>query len=369
MPPGIVRSVQHGFASANRSWPLIGFVLGFWLLIGLPALLAVLATGVPASLLAPQEGVVEAPAPVGPGPAPVPVEPAAPAPEQAPPPTASPPAGNPPDLFDQMASPEPPAVLAPVSSPPLEPDAAEYVITPELERIQAQRRQAQEAEEAWVTRNWPVALACAVVLAAAGLWLYGGQVGYLSALAASQPARLALVWRAGTQAFGGLLGAALLSLAAGLALLAGFVLVTWSLSLLAGRIPDLLLDALALLVLVSLGVGVIWLSVRLVFWWVAIAARRLGPLAALRASWRASRGHWWRLLGLGVVLTVLLGGAQWALALVGAVLGGLSGAAGLVVGALFGVAQAVLGVYLGVVFTAALLRYFADVTAASMGGA
>jgi hypothetical protein len=111
-----------------------------------------------------------------------------------------------------------------------------------------------------------------------------------------------------------------------------------------------------------------WLAVRLVFWYPAIVTTGVGPVAGLKASFRASRGRWWSLGGLIALLGVIFFGISLLLGVIEGLAntagGGAAGGLGLAIN-LFGAA---VNFYLGFVSMAAVLRFYADVTSSVSAG-
>lgn len=56
--------------------------------------------------------------------------------------------------------------------------------------------------------------------------------------------------------------------------------------------------------LVVIGLAV-WMAVRWSMVWAAMLAEDVGPINALRRSWNLTRGHWWRILGILIVVAIL----------------------------------------------------------------
>ncbi|WP_346959716.1 hypothetical protein [uncultured Arthrobacter sp.] len=66
--------------------------------------------------------------------------------------------------------------------------------------------------------------------------------------------------------------------------------------------------ALALVFLfLALTVGLVWLAVRLLVAPAAIVVEEIGAAAGLRRSWQLTRGNWWRILGVTLVVGLLVG--------------------------------------------------------------
>lgn len=307
MEPAIGRSVGAGFQAAHRSWGGLGLLAASWAAVYAVSSLLLLLTKMPAELLRPPQ----------PGAA--------------------------------VTAPQPEA-------PAAEPDATAENPQARAEREAAERWTRTAGE--WLGRAWPVVLLVLGLFLAANAWLAGGQIGYLSKIVQDGSARLAEFWQAGMRAFPALLGAWLLTL--GAALVGMLVIVL--LSLIANAVPAVVGAVFGLLMALGATVALVWLAVRLVFWYPAIVIARTGPVAGLKASFRASRGRWWSLCG----LIALLGAIFFGISMLLAVIEGLANTAGGGAGRGLGIAVNLLGAavnfYLGFVSIAAVLRFYADVT-------
>lgn len=149
-------------------------------------------------------------------------------------------------------------------------------------------------------------VAAAGDLPRAGLWLASlpillclSLIGALaiSALALGQAARAGAAFRLAAGRFVVLLGAAVL-IALGGALLAVPVF------LLAGLIAATASAYSALPVLAALPVY-LFLWVRLMLMTPAAAAQAIGPVALIKRSWKLTGGHFWRLLGFVLTVTIV----------------------------------------------------------------
>jgi hypothetical protein len=74
------------------------------------------------------------------------------------------------------------------------------------------------------------------------------------------------------------------------------------------RLPAMLLAAVLWIVAVAVGmialvIPGLWVSVRLYLWMTAMFVEDAGAVASLQISWRLTKGHWWRAVG---ILTVTL---------------------------------------------------------------
>jgi len=320
MAPGIGRVIGQGFRTAGRSWAGIGVFAAGWLLLWGAVTGLIALTGVPQELVVPPAPVTEAPAPLVEG------------------------GDAAKDLFGQMATP-------PAGEQPLPVDPA---VTPPQTQETAAREQAM-AE--WFGRAWPALGLCVLIYAAITLWLMGGQIGYLAQRVTAQPARLSAYWTSGARAFGSLLGASLLGL---LALAALGLLLSLFVAILSAMPTDLrvALGVIGLIVGVAVLVGLVWVAVRLSFWFITIVVDRLGPLAGLKASFKTTRGRWWRVCGLGVSLGLISLAAYGGFMLLNALAGFMGGVGEIVVILLAVLLYLVAYVYLEFTRTAAYLHFY-----------
>lgn len=367
MGPTIGRSIGQGFRAANASWAGMAVFGAGWLLVGLVAVGGVALTSPPQEVFEgrgiaipeatiPDLGEPEAPA------APEAAAPDAAAPETIAPETAVSPEASEaqtPTLFEELET-TPEAAPAEPSVAGLEPPAPALG---ELEAADDARRDRLFNE--WVRRAWPILLVCAVLVLGAGVWLNGGQIGYLVLRVRTGQAKVADLWRTGTKAFGALMGGWVLSLL-------GFGVVLLSVSVfgfvfqaLPNAIPDWLVTLLTIIIVVGVVGASIWLFVRLSFWFIAIVADAVGPITGLKASFRATRGRWWKVAALGL-LAILVSYAALIPSMVLEWLGGLArGPAGFVLGILASVAGVVAGLYTGFAVLAAYIRFYEDVKPAA----
>jgi len=306
MAPAIKRSIGQGFRTANRSWLGIGFLIGCWIVAWLIAVGLVVLTRIPRELLNPPQ------------------------------PAAQTETG----LADDAASPAGGETQA-------EQEAADQWVQTALE---------------WLGRAWPVLLLALLLMMALGLWLQGGQIGYVAQHVRSGTSSLADFIGAGTKAFVPLLGAWGVSLAAGIALTIVAALGIWVMSLLA-EAAGWLATILGILMGVAAVAGLIWLGVKLVFWYIAVVVDGNGPIEGLKTSFRLTRGYWLKLLGLGALLGLISLGLQLGVGLIeglGNLIGGLFATALSVLGNVLG---ALVNLFLGFVGIAAFVRFYEDIKA------
>jgi len=274
---------------------------------------------------------------------------------------------------EELSRPPQPAALQPAATTQDEQAQAPATATqPAADTEDPQVRAEREAAEHWMQtatewlgRAWPVLLLAFALLIAASTWLMGAQIGYLAKIVQEGTARLAEFWQAGTRAFGALLVAWLLTLGAVIVLGLVVVLLIALLALIAGAAPAWV--GIILSVVIGLGavVAFIWLAIRLVFWYPAIVVARVGPLAGLKASFRASRGRWWKLCGLVALLGIIVYGVALLFALLEGVSALIGGGAGRALGVVISLLGAVANLYLGFVGMAAILRFYLDVTSSA----
>jgi len=254
MGPTIGRSIGQGFRAANASWAGMAVFGASWLLVGLVAFVGVAVTNPPREVFEEREAAtpeailpdVTAPELSAPETAPQPAPSEPPAPEAPAPEAAAPPETAGTDLFEQMER-------APEAAP-AEPDAAAPTVAPapDLEDLAAadDARRDRLFNE-WFGRAWPVLLVCALLILGAGVWLNGGQIGYLVQRVSTGQAKVTDLWRTGAKAFGALLGAWMLSILGAGALLLLFSSFGFLFQALPAAMPDWLVAALAILLLVG----------------------------------------------------------------------------------------------------------------------
>ena len=337
MGPRIGHSISQGFRAANRSWAGIGFFAGVWILIGLFAALAVAPTRVPEALFLPKEQAPQATTP-----APGATNPATPAPN-----------AQAPNLFTQLSTTEAPAA-------PEQDAAAQAAPTPAPPPADNSTAEQDRLISEWFGRAWPVLLLCVLAVMAANLWLFGGQVGYLAKRVTTQQARIAEFWITGTRSFGSLLLGSLVSLLVLGGMLLVSVLIAMAFSALSKTLPAGVLVVLGLILGFAILGGLIWLFVRLSFWFIAIVVDRLGAVAGFKASLRATRGRWWQVAGLGLLVVLISWGAWLPFGLLewlGHVIGG---AASIIFGILGNVLGVAASLYAGFVALASFIRFYED---------
>jgi hypothetical protein len=118
------------------------------------------------------------------------------------------------------------------------------------------------------------------------------------------------------------------------------------------------LVALALLIGLASFVGLIWLAVRLLFWFVAIVLDGVGPLAGLKASFAATQGRWWKALGLMAVGLLIAIGVGLVFQIVGGIAGSASGPVGGIIGLFLGVLGLAANLYVGFALLGANISFY-----------
>jgi len=305
MEAGIVRSIKEGFQATNRSWAGMGLYAAGWVLLGVLTFTMVSVMDIP------------------------------------------------PELIQQDAS-QSQTVSTDIDA--VDQDA----LTPEEEEA-LQREQSRIAVE-WLGRVWPVLLIWTLFVLAAAVLLVGGQIGYLAKRMQGEAAPLSIFWLSARKAFKPLLISWLIVLAASL----GFTLLLVVIGLILSFLPAILSGFLGFVLIVALMVGLIWISVRVALWSIAIVAGGLAPIPALKASFHSIQKRWWKTLGLLLLLTLIAIGISIPIS----ILGWIGGLAGGFVGASLDLISsilefAVVNIYMGFVAMASLIRYYFDIGAAS----
>ncbi len=354
MEPAIGRSLTQGFRIAKNSGPGIGVYAGSWMIIGLAAFLLLAMAGMPPELA---ERPAAPSAPAAP-PAAAPPEAAVPA---APSPTAE--SGN---LFtdlndtvDHSAAHDP----APVAAA----SAAGVEETPDTNAEETMRLLAERNRIVgdWLRTAWPVLSVLILLVLGAGLMLSGGQIGYMAHSLRTGQYQVKEFFRAGLRSLPALFAATGIWVAAVAGLLLAVVAGLLLLRPVLKALPGVLIGLIGTLVAVACLALAIWISVRLSFWFIAVAADGLGPMAAARASFKATQGRWWRLLGFGL-LAGIISSATWipfrVLEWIGKTVGGPGGNALDLLSNLLGLAASL---YIGFALLAAYIHYYDDAKGAA----
>ncbi len=343
MEPGIIRSLKAGFQAANRSWPGIGLFAAAGLLIAVLSMVGLVVTNPPPELF---QGIEGAP--------PQPPE----APLVAPASSASSPAAKKDEtLFKQLEGTEGTTVPAPAAqtspdqlgaptAPPAELAPAAAPAAPSAD----DRRAAQErAVRAWLGRSWPILVLLVLGMAAASVWLSGGQIGYLVRQLTAAPASIAEFWRAANHAFVRLLGGSAIAMAVLLGLMLALALLQF--------LPPIV----SLLLVLVLAAAAGWVAVRVSFWFLIIVAERQGPIAALAASFRATRGRWWKIFAIGLLSGLISYAVVLAERLLGWIASRAGGPFGMTLFLTGNLAGLVASLYVTFAALGALIRFYEDV--------
>ena len=353
MGPGIGRSIQAGLSAAQKSWAGIAFFVGAWILFFIPITFAVILSNPPAALFQEQTATPGPTTPPSVTPATPPEAP--PAATPASPAAAAPTTPQTTDLFNQLSTTPPPASSpAPVATV-AQPTTSQQ--SPESERD----RQILD----WIGRSWPILLLGALVFMAGNLWLSGGQIGYLAKRVMNAQAPISEWWVTGTRAFGSLLAGSVLSLLATGAIALLVALTVGLFSLLAKVFPIWLLVVLGLLFGVALVVGLVWVAIRISFWFIAIVIERLGPIAGLKRSFQVTRGRWWQVTGLSFLMGLMYYGVFLAFTLLERLSRLPGGGVAVALSTIMNLVGALATVYIGFALLAGYIRFYEDAKSAS----
>ena len=346
MEPAVTRSIGQGFAAANRSWAGIACYAGGWLVVAAFAVLGVMMTNPPSEVFEEPQTAEVAPAKT-----PAAVLPAA----------AGPQAAGPVTVFDQMETvPQPPAEApaTPEAAPTETPTAAEATAA-----APAQDEQRKVVIGQWFGHAWPLLAFSLLLFIAGSSLLNAGQIGYAAKRIVAKQATIKDFWAEGSRAFLPLLSGSLLALLG----LGGFLLAFMLLAALLSRLPKAAGAVLGVVAIAAMMIVLVWLVVRLSFWFVAIVVERLGPLAALKASFRVTKGRWWKLAGLGCLMALISYGVTLGFAVVQWVGDLIGGPAAAVLGAFGQLAAAVVGVYVSFAALSAYIRFYTDAKSGTAG--
>ena len=356
MEPRIGRSLQAGFQAANRSWPGIGLFAATGLLIAVVTMGALAVTNPPPQLFWESATPIDrAPGGGVPLAVPPPEQPAGASDTGATAETSSTPTTEGSDASSAPASPgtisdtmeaKTPAPVA--DQAPTPPAAVEPAPAPG-----AVRAQDQAVVQDWLRRSWPLLLLFVIIATLASVWLSGGQIGYVVKQVTAAPAPIAEFWNAANRAFVRLLG--------GLALAAAVVAALMAVSAALQLLPD----ALSLVLLLALVIAVVWLMVRLSFWFIMIVAEGRGPIAALGASFRATRRRWWRLVGIGALTGLISYAVMLLERLILWLAARIGGPFGMSLSLLANLAGTVASLYVAFAALGALVRFYEDARASA----
>ena len=312
MAAAIGRSIKAGFAVGNKSWAGMAAYAGGWVNVGLfVAGVLFLAGSV----------------------APVPQE-----------------------LTKAFRPTTPPPAEAPTTNT-VTPAPVEQLQTPPAAQARLNDEHVMQVAGEWLGHAWPFVALLVIGMLVAASWLYAGQLGYVTKQVREGRAPIAELWQAGNRAVGPLLAGSLLSLLAAAvgALIIGAM--AWLLSLL----PEVAGMVVGAILFVAAGVAAVWLLVSVTFWFIAIVADRLGPLAAVKASFKTVRSQWWKTLGLLACLMLIALAIALPLGIVEGIGNTMGGVGGGVLVMVSNILQlVVVNVYFGFVFSAASIRYYED---------
>ena len=349
MDISILGVLREGFRIANRSWPAIGFFAGVLVLVTILSIGVIAVTNPPVSSGGESSTRQVVPAATTDADAAAPAsDVAAPAADTAAPGTETPAAGSDEvNLFDQLETTQPEGTPSAESPAPIEPAAPAADIGP------VNGPGNEQAVQQWLARTWPAMALVFLLIMFANVWLSGGQIGYL-AQQLNGPAKLSTFWQEGTAAFPRLIGGwGLLMLGA-----IGVLLALSLIGVLLNPLPDAVASVLGVLVLLALAAAGMWLVIRLSFWFIAIVVDRTGPLAGLKASWRVTKGHWWKVAKLALLIAVI----SFAVSLPFGLIEGLGQAVGGGAAVALGVAANIVGLiaslYVGFAALAAYIRFY-----------
>ncbi|MBI3996632.1 MAG: hypothetical protein HY352_03130 [Candidatus Omnitrophica bacterium] len=334
MQPNIGRSIGQGFRIASRMWAGIGVFAGCSVALVAVTGLLVALTNPPKELFPEQPATAQA--------------------------TLTPPPAPSADTSNAATSPE--------SAISVTTQASTAASTTPAPDAQAKARQQEDERRVrvigeWMGRAWPVLLLCLLLFTVVKVWLIGGQIGYVAARIADPRAHLRTFFQAAGRAFWALLRGWLLMAAAFIVAMLAMLVIILIMSGLDRVMPGWLLAVLAVLLTLALTVGVVWLSIKLLFWFIAIVVDGVGPIAGLRATFRTTRGAWWPLAGLSVLLGAISLGVGLVLIIgewMGRVIGG---PAGMILTLLTSLVYMVGYFYLLFVSSVAFVQWYVDANA------
>lgn len=226
----------------------------------------------------------------------------------------------------------------------------------EAATVEANRR--AEITLNWMAGAWPMILIALLGYFAGSFWLQAGQISYMSSMIRDSQTSISTFWIGANRAVLPLCLASLLVL--GIYAVGGALVIAFF-SLL-GVLPGFLAVTLGILFTLSLMVGLAWLTVKLIFWFVCIVANGLGPVAGLKASFRATKGAWWRVCGLMAALSGIFFGVSLVIGIFGQLGGALGGGTSIVVSLLAMALNMVTGLYFGFFSIGALVQGYTDQT-------
>ncbi|WP_045729758.1 glycerophosphoryl diester phosphodiesterase membrane domain-containing protein [Pseudarthrobacter chlorophenolicus] len=134
--------------------------------------------------------------------------------------------------------------------------------------------------------------------------LQGAMVVPVARSILNRPTGFRQMWALAKSRAGALIGLAALLVAA--VLFAFLVFGGVAVALIAGT--DRAAGALFLIPLVPAFIAVFaWIAIKVMVAPAAVVIEEVGPIAALRRSWQLTRGNWWRIFGMTLVVSLLVG--------------------------------------------------------------
>ncbi len=228
--------------------------------------------------------------------------------------------------------------------------ASQNTLSPE-QRIEARR---------WLSAAWPLFVPWLLCAGLIGLVLYGGQIGYVTQRLRTQRATIGEFWNSGWRSLIPLMGSILLMLAGAVGVFAIGAFCVLLLNGLARLAPSWLVLVLGIVLTVGVIVGVMWWSIRLSWWAIAIVADRLGPVAGLKRSLQVTRGRWWRVFGLLICLSLIVLGVAVAIVTLAWAGRRMTGVGGQAIQALSAALKILSNLYLGFALTGACAQFYLD---------
>ncbi len=353
MEPTIGGAISRGFRVAIKGWPGIAVYAAGSLLIGLVVIGTVLATGIPQELLQEAASAPRLTAPAQPASAGLRM------------PSADTAATT--EAVDAFAA-EEESDTASLASDVM---GAGQTVADTLEDedfgdfgdtfadVQPGNDLAAYEEIAleWLNRAWPLLVVAFIFAMLVGFWLNGGQIGYVGQLEATGKSNLPAFWASASKSFVPLLGAWGIS-TTGVIVVAGVIGLFGLLLGSLGALPGALLVILTLVFGVAATGGLVWLAVRLVFWFPAIVLDGVGPITGLKTSLSVTRGRWLQIFLLGLVAGLISLALGLVLQVFGAITGVIPGIFGTIVGFIFGLVGLAANLYLGFALLAAYVHYY-----------
>ncbi|PXA77446.1 hypothetical protein [Auritidibacter sp. NML100628] len=92
-----------------------------------------------------------------------------------------------------------------------------------------------------------------------------------------------------------------------------FLLIVFAVAVL--EIPAELFAVIMIIVILTGGIPIVWLTIKLMLAPTVIAVEQVGPLTALRRSWVLTNNNFWRSLGMTLLVTVCIVIARWVISI------------------------------------------------------